>query len=229
MTELSIVLPVHDEEALLEDSVRGILRGLAGVSFELLVCENGSRDRTAEIATRLARAHPEVRVLHMEDANYGAAIRAGIEAARGAHVAIVNADLWDAEFLRDAHRLLASAEVVIASKRHPRSRDERNMLRRAITALFTRLLNTAFGYEGTDTHGMKALDVGAARAALRECVSSNELLDSEVVIRVQRAGGRVVEVPLRVCELRPSRQSVLARAPHTVRDLVRLGFALRQR
>lgn len=225
---LSIVLPVHDEEALLDQAVRGISEALQG-SAELVVCENGSRDATLAIARDLERELAEVRVITSPRANYGGAIRDGILAARGEHVVVVNADLWDVEFVRAADEMLATCDVVIASKRHPGSRDERSFGRRALTSAFTVLLNTAFGYDGSDTHGMKGLRREPALRALARCVSSDELLDSELVIRMQREGGSVRELPVRVRELRPSRRSALARVPSTVRDLARLAWALRAR
>ncbi len=226
---LSIVLPVHDEEALLEHTVRGLAELLRDGTAELVVCENGSRDATLAIARALEREIAGVRVVSSARANYGGAIRDGILAARGEHVVVVNADLWDVELVRAADELLATCDVVVASKRHPRSRDERSLARRALTTAFTVLLNTAFGYDGSDTHGMKGLRREPALRALARCVSSDELLDSELVIRMQRGGGLVRELPVRVRELRPSRRSALARVPSTVRDLARLAWALRAR
>lgn len=225
--EVSVVLPLHDEELLLPSAVDALVDGLTGgPRFELLLCENGSRDRTREMVDVLAAERDCVRSFHLPVANYGEAIRLGIDRARADHVVILNADLWDLDFIRKAPSLLRDADVVVASKRHPGSKDTRSWARRMVTNAFTRLLNAVFGYVGTDTHGMKAVRRKSACAALAMCVSSNELLDSEMVIRIQRAGGRVVEVPVAVSEKRPSRQPALVRAGYTVRDLGRLAWAL---
>ena len=85
--DISILIPVYNEEAILEESVRDIVRGCDThrLAYELLLCENGSKDRTAEVAQRLCQEFPQVQLLRYPEPNYGGALKAGILAARGRH------------------------------------------------------------------------------------------------------------------------------------------------
>jgi glycosyltransferase involved in cell wall biosynthesis len=83
---LSYFFPAHNEEANLEGLVLEALDTLPRIAdeFEIIVVDDGSRDRTSEIAERLAAEHPGiVRAIHHErNRGYGGALRSGFEASR---------------------------------------------------------------------------------------------------------------------------------------------------
>ena len=83
---LSFFFPAHNEEANLEGLVEEALETLPSIAdvFEIIAVNDGSRDRTGEIADRLAAAHPGiVRAVHHEvNRGYGGALRSGFEASR---------------------------------------------------------------------------------------------------------------------------------------------------
>ncbi len=84
---ISAVLPAYNEEAIIERTVRHVaevLRGLAD-DFEVIVTDDGSRDRTGEILARLQREEPALNlqvVTHPVNQGYGAALASGFDAAR---------------------------------------------------------------------------------------------------------------------------------------------------
>ena len=86
VARLSYFFPAHNEEANLEGLVEEALATLPSIAdtFEIIAVNDGSKDRTAEIAARLAAAHPDVvRVVHHEvNRGYGGALRSGFEASR---------------------------------------------------------------------------------------------------------------------------------------------------
>jgi glycosyltransferase involved in cell wall biosynthesis len=86
VARLSYFFPAHNEEANLEGLVEEALATLPTIAdtFEIIAVNDGSRDRTAEIADRLAAAHPGiVRAVHHEvNRGYGGALRSGFEASR---------------------------------------------------------------------------------------------------------------------------------------------------
>jgi glycosyltransferase involved in cell wall biosynthesis len=94
-TELSVVLPAFNEEANIEDVVRKCTAYLDTrvPEYELLVVNDGSRDRTAEILDRLAKEFPRLRPLHHpQNRGYGAALRTGFDAARKRFVFYMDGD-----------------------------------------------------------------------------------------------------------------------------------------
>ncbi len=231
MVSVSIIIPIYNEELILTGAVTGLLQGLAGLPFtyEVVLVENGSTDRTGPIAQDLSRSDPHVRVIHLPTACYGHALRAGIEHARYDRLVLLNLDLCDMEFLARATRLLDQYDCVIGSKVAPGSRDERPLIRRLITRLFNGFLRVVLGFQGSDTHGIKAFRRHRVLALVRTCVTKAELFDTELVLRGHRAGLTWCEIPVTVRECRPARTSVPARALRTIPELMTLVMACMRR
>jgi dolichol-phosphate mannosyltransferase len=109
---LSVVIPAHNEEGSIEATVTAFTRRLAeeGIDYEIVVVDDGSRDRTGEIVARPAAADPGVRCVRNDPPNgFGLAVRRGLDAFTGDAVAIVMADLSDSpDDLVAYHRVLES-------------------------------------------------------------------------------------------------------------------------
>jgi glycosyltransferase involved in cell wall biosynthesis len=229
---LSIVMPAHNEIALLESSVGDVSDGLraSGRAFELLVVENGSGDGTLALAERLAKDVPELHVHTLAQADYGHALRTGLLAATGDVVITFDVDYYDLTFLDQALALMTRgdqrADIVLASKRAVGARDERPFVRRIVTATFTLLLRVAFGLRVSDTHGMKALRRANVDRIARRCRFGTDLFDTELVLRAERAGLAIAELPVTVEERRPSRTPIWRRVPRTLVGLARLRLTL---
>ncbi len=229
--ELSVVIPVHNESAIMADSVAGLLERLPQVaeSFEILLCENGSRDSTLEIAKELERRHAQVGYLHRDEPDYGQALREGILLARGKYVVCDEIDLCDTGFYREALSLLRSnqAELVVGSKVLAGARDQRPWVRHLATQVFNTLLRAAAGFRGTDTHGLKAFVRKPLLPVVLECVLGQNLFASEFVIRAERNGRRIREIPLDVREKRRPTINLVSRVPRALWQIGQLAWLLR--
>lgn len=229
--EVSVVIPVFNEEVILSESVldlREKLRELT-TSFEIVIAENGSRDQTRALADDLARRFPEVRCLSIEEPNYGRALKQGILASQGRYVLCDEIDLCDVDFHQRALELLRSgeADLVVGSKVMAGAEDERPFARHVATRVITLLLRLAVGFRGTDTHGLKAFCREPLLETVRRCVVDKDLFASEFVIRAQREGKRCIEIPVRVLEKRKPSIRLFQRVPRVLRDLFRLFVAIR--
>jgi glycosyltransferase involved in cell wall biosynthesis len=232
--KLSVVMPAHNEAGLLESSVAEVTAGLRarGLSFELIVVENGSRDDTLAIAERLAASSPEVQVRTLPLADYGRALRTGLLTASGDVVVNFDVDYTDVGFLDAALARFAQPDppaIVVASKRAPDARDDRAWPRRFVTWGFAALLRVGFGLRVSDTHGMKALDRVRVLPLAEASRSDGELFDTELILRAERAGLTVEELPVTVSERRPARTSITRRALRTLVGLARLRLSLARR
>lgn len=219
------MLPAYNEEELLRESVEGLLDCLDG-RFEVVIAENGSTDGTLRVAQDLAARYEQVWTHSLPAASYGRALRLGLGVARGEAVAVFNVDFWDLHFLRSGVPMLQEHDVIVGSKGLPGSSDRRSRLRRGITRTFNLLLALAFGFRGSDTHGLKIFRRSALEQVLPRCRTDGEIFDTELVLRCQKAGLGIRELPVEVSEMRPSRYSLLGRIPSTVRDLGKLFIAL---
>lgn len=227
---ISVVMPAFNEAAMLGASVREVVDGLhaIGQPFEVHIVENGSTDGTLALALRITEALPEVEVHVMRTADYGEALRTGLLSSRGTIGVVFDVDYYDIGFLKEALAVLDGAAdptgpvIVVGSKRAPGSIDERSLLRRAATSVFTGILRTVFGLSVSDTHGMKACNLDVLRPVIRTCRLGTDMFDTELIIRSERAGWKIAEIPVTVRETRPARTSFLRRVPRTLIGLLRL-------
>jgi glycosyltransferase involved in cell wall biosynthesis len=230
--KLSIVIPVYNEEAILEAAVKDLVDRLTpfGLSYELMLAENGSRDRTVELAEELSKRFPQVRSFSLGEPNYGKALKRGILEARGDIVICDEIDLCDTDFYRRALAILNAdeADFVVGSKVLAASSDERPFLRHAATLVINGMLRVALGFKGTDTHGLKAFKRAAVSGVAERCIVDKDLFASELVIRAERSGVvRVREIPVRVLEKRAPSIHLFRRVPNVLKGIARLVVAIR--
>jgi polyisoprenyl-phosphate glycosyltransferase len=140
-TLLSVVAPVYDEELLVEQFLARACAAAADYDFELVLVNDGSKDRTPELLDRVAAADPRVRVIHLSR-NFGhqAALTAGLEHARGDVVVMLDSDLQDPpELIADmVARWSQGAEVVYAVREQRRGE---TAFKLATASWFYRLFN----------------------------------------------------------------------------------------
>lgn len=228
--EVSIVIPVYNEESILEASVVGLHRELreAGVVFEIILAENGSRDRTVALGAELHARLPEVSMFSHPEPNYGGALRQAIFRARGRFVICEEIDLCDVDFHTRALALLRAgeADMVVGSKAMRGAHDHRPWRRRVATRVYNGMLRLTVGFRGTDTHGLKAFVREVVTPVAASCVVEHDVFASELVVRAHRVGLRVLEVPVHVEEKRAPSIRLLHRVPKVLRHVGRLMVAI---
>jgi len=229
---ISIVIPVFNEAGLVGEAAAELCRQLdaLGWDYELIFAENGSRDGTPQILARLAAENGRIRFLHEEQPNYGRALKRGILEARGEQVICDEIDLCDVGFYQRALPMLAEgADLVVGSKAMKGADDARPLVRRIATRVITLLLRVSTGFRGTDTHGLKAFRRDRLEEVARACVVDRDLFASELVIRAQRMGRTVREIPIALREKRPPSTHLLRRVPRVLKGLLKLGWTIRVR
>jgi glycosyltransferase involved in cell wall biosynthesis len=235
---ISIVIPVYNEEAILHAAVvdvRERLRPL-GWSYEIILAENGSKDRTVEIGEDLAQKYGsaddgQVKIISMGEPNYGKALKQGIMLSRGELVICDEIDLCDVDFHRRAVDILESgaADLVIGSKLVQGAEDDRPAIRHAASIAYSTMLKIMLGFRGTDTHGLKAFRRLALLDIVRSCLVDKDVFASELVIRADRGGVRTKEIPVRVIEKRPPSINLFKRVPNVLKNVAKLTYAIRIR
>ena len=229
----SIVVPVFNEEALLQTAVNDLIVRLADelpeLRYEIIITENGSTDKTLEHAYELERKHSQVKVLHSPEPNYGKALRRGILEAKGTYILCDEIDICDVAFHKRALELLRAdqCDMVIGSKAHQEAQDQRPLVRRAGTAVINGLLRVLLDFKGTDTHGLKAFHREPLLPVASRCIEDKDLFASEFVIRAERDAFRIVEVPIVIHEKRPPSINLFKRVPRVLRGLAKLTWAIR--
>jgi glycosyltransferase involved in cell wall biosynthesis len=192
---VSVVIPCLNEEENIEACVRSALTAMeqAGIPGEVVVADNDSEDRSAELATAAG-----ARVVHEPRRGYGSAYLAGFAAARGEYIVMGDADLtYDFEEIpKFVEKLDAGAELVMGDRMrniHPGAMPWHH--RYIGNPVLTGVLNVFFRTGVSDAHcGMRALrrDV-LPRLDLR---TTGMEFASEMVIRASKENLRIAEFPI---------------------------------
>lgn len=223
---LSVVFPAFDEEHNIGSSIASALAVAPRLAerFEIIVVNDGSRDRTAAAIELHRRRDPRVRTInHGANRGYGAALRSGLREARGELVFFTDADLqFD---LTELAELLAHADEfdVVAGYRAPR-RDP--WTRRVIAKVWGILVCTLFG--------LRVRDIDCAFKVFRREVletmpiaSIGAFVNTEILARALRAGYRIQQVPVSHRPRRHGRQTG-ARPRVILRALIELATLYRE-
>lgn len=210
---LSIVIPAYNEEDRLPTTIPLVMSFLSrqGYSYEVIVVDDGSTDRTGELLHKLSAQHPNLKLLRLPHRGKAAAVRAGVLASSGDRVLFTDADL--SAPIGQLSRLMAKMnegyDIAIGSRECPGARRYREPVYRH---LMGRVFNTAVrliaGTPYQDTQcGFKLFSGPVAREVfgrLRLYGASAPVvrgpmvtgLDVEVLHVALRQGYRVSEVPV---------------------------------
>jgi glycosyltransferase involved in cell wall biosynthesis len=224
---LSIVLPAYHEEGNIERAVRDAAAAAAGLvpSHEIVVVDDGSRDRTGEILARLAAEMGALRIVrHPVNEGYGAALRDGFRATAGELVFYTDSDnQFDLRELADILPLMKDVDAVLGY----RIDRQDPWTRKAVSGGFNRLSSAAFGMSVRDLNCSFKLFRGDLIRAL-PIESTDFFVDTELVARIHRAGWRYVQRGVRHYPRTAGRSTVRASdVPRTLVSLTRMWFRLR--
>jgi len=228
INNFSVVVPIYNEEEILIESCQKIysICNKIGLDFEIIFSENGSTDNTLTLIKDFSSKRGECKVISNDVANYGTALKNGFNEAKNEMIISFDIDYFSEQFLLDSLSLENKFSAITASKRLNDSEDGRNLIRRIATNLFVLLLKLLFQTSMSDTHGMKGIRRSSCEKYIQNVISTQDLFDTELLLRIERSGGIVYEVPAMVNEIRPSVSVIYSRIPRTIYSLIKLRFQL---
>ena len=227
--QISVVIPAYNEADRLGATLRRAVEYLArrGDSYEILVVDDGSRDRTVEVAE--AFSGDGVRVIrHERNRGKGGAIKTGIIASRGVEVLLSDADAsTPIEELEKLERRLDEAPVVLGSRAVAGAdiRQHQPIYREIMGKTFNLIIRMA-GVRGvSDTQcGFKLLRGDVARAIGSRLTIDGFAYDVELVWLARRHGHRVVEVGVIWVDSPDSRVDPIRSSVSMLIDVIRMRF-----
>lgn len=223
----SIIIPIHNEEKYLEKFLFDLLKKLKSFSdYEVILVENGSSDKTRQLAGKICKQKKIVRMLTLPEGNYGLAVKRGFLSAKGDYLVLFDLDYYDVGFMKKAFKRMEKVDAVVGTKTGKGSSDQRSFLRRMVSRGFTMILKLFFNLKISDTHGIKVLNRKKFLPLIKQCLMTKEMFDTELLIKGQSAGLKLSEIGVRVEEKRQSRTSIIKRSLKTIKDLVRLKTTL---
>ena len=230
---VDLVLPVYNEQGVLERSVRtlhGYLRGALHRPFRITIADNASTDGTPEIAGRLAAEIPEVVSVRLERKGRGGALHTVWSNSDAAVLAYCDVDLsTDLAALPVllAPLITGHSELAIGTRLAPGANVQRGPKREIISRAYNRILTLCLGARFSDAQcGFKAIRADTARTLLPLVTDTGWFFDTELLMLAQRAGLRIHEVPVDWVEDPDSSVRILATAIADLRGVARLMFRL---
>jgi dolichyl-phosphate beta-glucosyltransferase len=228
---LSIIIPAYNEEHRLPRSLDSIVAFVdeqcAKGSFltEVLIVENGSRDRTTEVAEGYAAMRPYIKVLHSSKGK-GAAVRAGMMAGRGRYLFMCDSDLSMPiqEVLKFVPPALDGYDVAIASREGPGAhRYDEPHFRHVMGRVFNLIVRVIAIPRFQDTQcGFKSFRREVAREVFTDGTMDGWAFDVEALFIALHRGYKVVAVPINWYHDADSRVNPVQDTVRMVRDVMKI-------
>jgi len=199
---LSIIIPAHNEEDRLPPSLLAVSNFLSRQEYssEILVVENGSNDRTFEIAQSFLKEIPGLMVIQEQNAGKGLAVRRGMLAAQGEYRIFCDADfsMPVEEIQKFLPPQISKYDVAIASRELPGSkRVDEPEYRHRIGRIFNGMVRLAVlpGLQDTQC-GFKAFRADVAETVFQQQTLPGWAFDAEVLVIARKQGFHIQEVPI---------------------------------
>ena len=226
INNFSVVIPVFNEEVIFLDSAKKIYNFCleVGKPFEIIFSENGSSDDTVNLIQNFINDKDNCFMIRNEFANYGLALKNGFENAKNDLIVSFDIDYFSQKFLEQSLKLSDEFVAIVASKRMAESEDKRTIVRKIATSTFVLILKILFKTSLSDTHGMKAIRRVNVQKEINNVISTQDIFDTELLIRIEKSGFKIQEVPAKVNEVRPSVSIIFKRIPRTLMSLFKLRY-----
>src|SRR4051794_24291479 len=228
--DVEIVVPVHNEHAILEQTVRRLHRFLREgfpFSWRIVVADNASTDGTSDLARVLAAELPGVASMRLAAKGRGRALRAAWSESEARVVCYMDADLsTDLRALLPLVSALLSghSDVAIGTRLAHGARVVRGPKRELISRGYNRLLHTALRARFSDAQcGFKAVRREALAGLLGDVRDDGWFFDTELLVLAQRRGLRIHEVPVDWIDDPDSRVDIVGTAWGDLRGVARLA------
>ncbi len=239
MTRALIVLPVLNEETVLERNARALAawcaERLQGFDWRVLVADNGSVDRTLEVATALTAADGRFSVMSIPQRGRGRALSLAWTRALGTADILAYMDIDLSADLEALPALLGAvaegADVAYGSRFESGSSVERSFIRETTSRGYRLLAAAVLGVRARDLQcGFKAVSASAWERLRDRVTHPGWFFDTELLLWAERLGMRTVAIPVAWVETRDRRRKSTVRLARTifsyVGDVARMRWRL---
>jgi putative flippase GtrA len=231
--QVEFVVPVHNEEAEVDASVRRLHDYLSHglpFSFRITIADNASTDRTWETAGALARDLPGVEAVRLEEKGRGRALRQVWSTSDAAVLAYMDVDLSTdlaAVLPLVAPLVSGHSDIAIGTRLARGARVVRGAKREVISRVYNLLLHATLAARFSDAQcGFKAIRADRARVLLPLVQDTGWFFDTELLVLAERSGMRIHEVPVDWVDDPDSSVDVVATAVEDLRGVARLARGL---
>jgi len=194
---ISWIIAAYNEEKRLPQTLYKLSNEYGDQDFEIIVSDDGSRDKTYKIALAFSQAHNNVKVVTDRHKGRGAALRNGFKATRGEVVVFSSADIviprkYMAKLVKD----LSNYDLIMLSKHVSGSIGlNESIIRKVLSLFFNFLIRILWQIPYRDTQGVKVWKASALKKIMPKAKTNGFLFDLEVVLYAHKLGLKITEVP----------------------------------
>ena len=233
---IDIVVPVLNEENILQKSIMTLDEYMAKhlpYRYQVTIADNGSQDKTLEIAENLAKKHQSVRVVSLAERGRGRALKQVWQNSPADILTYMDVDLSTSldDFLPMIQPLVAGeAGVAIGSRLAKGAKTTRGLKREFISRCYNNIIKWTSGTKFSDAQcGFKAIRRDVAAKFLPKIKDSEWFFDTELLIKTERAGVPIHEQPVTWIEDTDSRVKIVKTAVDDLKGLYRVNKELDKR
>lgn len=226
---VDIVIPVYNEEKVLAKSIVRLEKYLFDnfpYRYQVTVVDNGSTDATREIALGLYRRKPSIKLVSLDEKGRGRALKYAWGASDGDVLVYMDVDLsTDLSGLLPLIEPLVrgQAALAIGTRLRKSSETRRSLKRELISQAYNRLIKWSLKTKFSDAQcGFKAIRKDAAEYILPEIADDEWFFDTELLVKAERKGWRIHEVPVIWREDADSRVNIIKTAVDDIKGLARV-------
>lgn len=196
MIELSLILPVHNEEKIIKPVFIKIKKMLdkLGVLYECILVENGSTDKSLKAIKELSQKYNHTTKAIVAPKGYGSALLAGLEVAKGKYISYMPSDgQVDLKILPKLWKLAKSGKWQVVKVRRV---TRESFLRLVISLSFSLVVKLLFNTPFLDINGSPRIFLRKNLRAL-DLQSKDSFIDTEFAIKTHLAGWQIKEIPMK--------------------------------
>ena len=224
--KISLCIPMYNEESIINDTLTRVRAYMAEnfECFEVIFSDDGSTDGCRSMVE--ARADDRVRAVGYEkNRGKGAAVRNAVLNATGDIIIFTDCDLaYGLDVVKSAVEMFEAkgdADIIVGSRNlGDDGYASYTFVRKIASKAYIKCLALAAGFRMTDSQcGFKAFRRDTAKAIFSSCEVDGFAFDFEVLIKANKMGARICEMPVKVINHRGSKVSVLRDSIKMLRDV----------
>jgi len=232
--DLSIVIPVYNEEKILEDSITKIrnfsIKNMSNYKWGIIIANNASTDNTLKIAKKLSKKYNNVGFIHLNKKGRGRALRKAWTESNSDILCYMDVDLsTDLGALPNLIKAIDEGyDVVTGSRFLPDSKVERKLKREILSRGYNSLLKLILNVKFKDAQcGFKAVNKRIVKEIIPLIKNNEWFFDTELLVLSEKKGYKIKEIPVKWTEDKDSKVRTAQTSFNYIKSIFRLRKELK--